>query len=201
MVRKATNEINIIICYRNNYKASYHTRELARLLNTNHTTLLPYLHKLEKDKILKTLVVGKNKEYSLNFDNINSKEYISLAEKNIAIEYLKKNFLIKKIYEQITILNLSNSLILFGSYVKGYATKESDIDIFCLGQVTDNQVENIKKIGKTYGKTINIKKASISNFENALKSGDTLTKEIIKDHIILINSDLFVNLLWWFYGR
>jgi len=54
----------------------------------------------------------------------------------------------------------------------------------------------IKKIGKIYGKEISIKTSTVKNFNKGLITGDTLIKEILKNHIILQNPDLFVNLLW-----
>jgi predicted nucleotidyltransferase len=175
---------------------------MAKLLKTSHVTLLPHLRKLEENKILNSRRVGKNKEYSLNPDNIMTKDYLTIAEKFETIEYLQKNFLLKKISEQLLTLNLTGAIILFGSYAKNYATEASDIDMFYLGKLTETQIQEIKKLSKIYGKEINIKTATIENFINGLKTGDTLTKEIVKNHVAIQNPDLLVNLCWRHYtGR
>lgn len=203
MEEKITNyEFSILTLYRSNYNSSFHARAMAKLLKTSHVTLLPHLRKLEKNKILISRKVGKNKEYLLNPDNIITKEYLTIAEKFETTRYLQKNFLLKKISEQLLTLNLTSSIILFGSYAKNYATEASDIDTFYLGKLTKTQRQEIKKIGEIYGKEINIKTATIENFIDGLKSGDTLAREIAKNHITLQNPDLFVNLLWRNYtGR
>jgi len=89
--------------------------------------------------------------------------------------------------------------LLFGSYTKGYSTEESDIDLFYLGRLEQDQQSEIKKRGKIYGKEINIKNSSIENFLNGLRTGDTLIREIVENHVILQNPDPFVNLLWRHY--
>lgn len=200
MVEKTTNlKMRIISLYRSNYLAQFHVREMAKLTNKNHTTLLPHLRSLEKDKILVHKTVGKNKAYSLNFDNTITKEYIVLSEVTESIAYLEQVFLIKKINSEISKSNLQGTLILFGSYAKKTFKKDSDIDIFYLGEA--KKLEDIKHIGRIYGKTINIKKASYKNFEKGIKNKDPLIWEVIKDHIILSNPGQFVNALWRYYDE
>lgn len=198
---KITNYIfDILNLYRTDYTKSLHVRAIAKLLNTSHVTLLPYLKKLEKNKTLISRKVGKNKEYLLNHNNILTKDYLALSEKLEAIKYLQKNFLIKKVYQHLINVNVQGAVVLFGSYAKNYATETSDIDLFCLGKLSENQILEIKKIGKIYGKEISIKTSTIKNFNEGLITGDTLIKEIIKNHVILQNPDLIVNLLWRNYS-
>jgi predicted nucleotidyltransferase len=200
MVDKITNyDFAILSLYLGNYNNSYHARAMAKPLNTSHVTLLPHLKRLEENKILVTRKVGKNKEYLLNADNIITKDYLTIAEKLETINYLQKNYLIKKITEQLLTLNLPGAIILFGSYAKNYATQTSDIDILYLGELTDPQKQEIKKTGRTYGKEINIKTATANNFLDGLKNGDALTKEIIQNHIGIQNTEQLVNLTWRHY--
>jgi len=199
MVGKTTNKkLKIINLFRPNYLAQFHVREMAKLLKKNHVTLLPHLKDLEKDKILISKTVGKNKVYSLNFENIITKNYLTLSETVETIAFLEQIFLIKKITKEIFNLSLSGTIILFGSYAKRTFTEDSDIDLFYLGQLTDKEIQNIKKIGKTYGKTINVKKSTLKNFELGLRKKDPLIIEIIKNHIILQNPEQFINALWRF---
>jgi len=197
MEEKITNyKIDIMGLYRTDYARSFHARAMAKLLGTSHVTLLPHLKQLETGKILASRRIGRNKEYVLNLDNIVTKEYLIVAEKLETIRYLEKNFLIKKISERLLNLDIMGSIVLFGSYVKDYATKASDIDLFYLGKLSETQMEEIKNAGKTYGKEVNVKTSSIENFNDGLKTGDTLIKEIINGHIILQNPDLFINAMW-----
>lgn len=202
MVEKTTNnKLRIINLFRSDYLAQFHVREMAKLTKKSHVTLLPHLKALEKDKILISKTVGKNKVYSLNFENIITKNYLTLSETVETTAFLEQIFLIKKITKEIFNLNLAGTIILFGSYAKRTFKEDSDIDLFYLGQITDKEIQNIKKVGKTYGKTINVKKSTLKNFELGLRKKEPLIIEIIKNHIILQNPEQFINALWRFYDE
>ena len=202
MVEKTTNlKLEMINLFRSNYLAQFHVREMAKLTKKSHVTLLPHLKALEKDKILISKTIGKNKQYSLNFENIITKNYITFSETIATISFLEQIFLIKKITKEIFNLSLSGTIILFGSYAKKTFHEDSDIDLFYLGQITDEEIQNIKKIGKTYARTINVKKSTLKNFELGLRKKDSLIIEIIKNHVILQNPEQFINALWRFYDE
>jgi predicted MarR family transcription regulator len=83
---------------------------MAKKLSVSHVTLLPHLRRLEKAKILLSRKVGKNKEYLLNPGNSPTKHYLEITEELATIDYLNKNFLIKRISDQLSTLNLLGSL-------------------------------------------------------------------------------------------
>ena len=196
MEEKPANYFRILSLYRTDYTANLHMRAMAKLLGTSHMTLLPHLKRLEETKILQTETVGKNKQYTLNKNNLLTKYYLIVTEGFATIAYLQKTFIIKKLAEHLNNLGIQNPLILFGSYAKGYATEESDIDLFSIGKLTENQQTNIKKFEATFGKKINMKTATVENFEAGLRTGDILIKEVVANHIVISNPDPFVTLLW-----
>lgn len=202
MVDKTTdNKLRIISLYISSYTAQYHVRWMAKLTRKSHVTLLLHLKELKKDRVLVTRILGKNKVYSLNFDNIITKSYLHLAETVKAISYLEEIFLIKKIATEIFSLKLRGTFILFGSYAKKTFKEDSDIDIFYIGEIKEKEIQEIKKIGKTYGKMINIKKSAINNFESGIRNKDPLITEIIKNHILLQNQEQFIDALWRYYNE
>ncbi len=202
MVEKITNlKLEIINLFKSDYSTQFHVREMAKLTKKSHVTLLPHLKALEKDKILISKTIGKNKQYSLNFENIITKNYLTLSETVATTSFLEQIFIIKKITKEIFNLNLVGTMILFGSYAKKTFQEDSDIDLFYLGQIIDKEIQNIRNIGRTYGKAINVKKSTIKNFEFGLRKKDPLIIEIIKNHIILQNPEQFVNALWRFYDE
>jgi predicted nucleotidyltransferase len=199
MEEKITNSFKILSLYRTDYSASIHVRAMAKLIGTSHVALLPYLKRLEELKILRSEKTGKNKQYHLNKDNILTKHYLTVTEEFATIDYLEKNYVMKKFAEHLSSVTTANPLVLFGSYAKDYATEESDIDLFCLGKIPEDQTSQIKKFELSFGKKINIKTATTESFDNGLRAGDILIKEIVKNHIILQNADLFVTLVWRYY--
>ena len=200
MDEKPTNSsFSILSLYRADYSASLHVRAMAKLLAVSHVTLLPHCRWLEKSRILVSRRVGRNKEYLLNPNNFLTKYYILVAEQLVAIDYLEKNFLVKRLAEDLAGLNLTGALILFGSYAKDYATDVSDIDIFYLGHLSDERKEEIRRFGTVYGKEIHLAASTVRNFNEGLRSGDALVKEIMKNHVALQNPDPFLSILWRYY--
>lgn len=201
MVDKTTNYLRILSLYRTDYTASLHVREIAKRLGTSHVTILPHLKQLAKNKILQHQSVGRNKQYLLNKTNILTKYYLTTAEQVATINYMEKNFIMKKLAENLNNIDTSTPLILFGSYADNSATEESDIDLFSIGTLTKDQLNHIKAFEATFGKKINVKNATAENFNKALRTGDILIKEIVRNHIILRNADPFVTMLWRYHAE
>jgi len=80
MVEKITNaKLKILSLFRTHYMAQYHVREMAKLLKISHATLIPHLKGLENDRILVSKAAGRNKVFSLEFENILTRNYIILS--------------------------------------------------------------------------------------------------------------------------
>jgi predicted nucleotidyltransferase len=202
MVNKPTNnKIKIIKLYKSDYLEQYHIREMGKLIKKSHVTLLPHIKSLEKENILIPKISGKNKYYILNLDNVITKNHLLISEIFDSINLLEQVFLIKKIYTEIITLNLLGTIILFGSYANKSFNEDSDIDLFYIGDIFDKEKLQIKKIGETYGKIVNIKKTTLKNFELGLRKKEPLIIEIIKNHILLQNSEQFINALWKYYNE
>jgi len=201
MVENITNlGEGIIGLYRNDYLKILYVRKMAKLLGKSHVSLLPYLKKLEKGKILKSEISGRNKIYKLNLDNNLTKEHIIIAEKQRTLKFIEKEFFIKKIYDEILNLNLNGGMILFGSYVSGSYNKKSDIDLFYIGKIKEKEKMELKNLGKIYKKQIHLTVMNMKQFNKALENNVILIKEIIKNHLILQNPDIFINSLWRHYN-
>jgi predicted nucleotidyltransferase len=194
MVEKITDiKLAIIGLYLGDYRATYHVREMAKLLKRNHTTLLPHLQALEaKDRVLNSKKEGKNKRYSLNLDSFLTRDYLVLAEKRVSIILLEKEFLLQKLAAELSVLNLPGSFVVFGSYAKGIHHKDSDIDLFYLGNLSGIIQAKIKQWGKIYGRRIDVHSVSTPKFQKSLLQNDPLLSEIVHFHISLQNPELFV---------
>ncbi len=188
--------LRILALYNDNYKKALHLREIARKTKTDVNTTYPQLNKLEEMNILTSTIKGKNKEYTMNLDNIISKYYLTLAEIFTTIRYLQKNFVIKKIMTELD-SQIDDPIILFGSFVKGGYTKESDIDLFVIGQKRTNKT--ILEIGDLVGHDISIKFADPSKFQSGLKDKDPLVNEVVSNHIVLKGADKFCDIMWRYY--
>lgn len=200
MVENISNiKLEIISLSRKNYFSQFHIREMAKLIGKSHVSLLPHLKSFEKDKILISKDVGKSRVYSLNLENNLVREFLSLSEKKETLSLFNKEFLIKKLYDEFINLNLNGCLVLFGSYASSTYNKESDIDLFYIGEMKENEKEKIKQFGKTYNKEIHLTSMNLKQFKEQLSKQGALIKEIIRNHIILYNHDIFINEVWRYY--
>ena len=189
--------LKIIGLYADNYKKSIHLREIARKTEVDVKSIQLQLKRLERINVLSSVFRGKNKEYTLKLDNIITKYYLIMAEGFISVIYLKKNFLIKKIFGDLG-KKIDDPLILFGTFVKGGHTKESDIDLFVIGEKKiDKRV--VQEISDLVDREINIKSSNKTQFFNGLRNKDPLVNEIVSNHIILKGIDQFCEIMWRYH--
>ncbi len=197
MVENINNlKLEIIKLFRRDYFSQFYIREMAKLIGKSHVSLIPHLKSFEKDKILLSKNVGKSKVYSLNFENNQVREFLSLSEKKETLILLNKEFFIKKLYDEFLNLNLGGCLVLFGSYASLTNLKNSDIDLFYIGELKESEKNKIKNFGKIYHKEIHLIFMNLKQFRGQLSKQGTLVKEIIRNHIILYNHDIFINEVW-----
>lgn len=200
MVENINNiKLEIIGLFRSNYFDQFHIREMARLIGKSHVSLLPHLKSFDKDKVLLSKNVGKSKVYLLNLENNQVREFLFLSEKKKTLSLLNKEFLIKKLYDEFFHLNLNGCLILFGSYASGNSTKGSDIDLLYIGGIKESERKKIIDFGKTYKKEIHLVAMTLKQFKEQLFKQGALIKEIVKNHVILYNHDIFINEVWRYY--
>lgn len=186
------NHLQILSLFTNGFENEYYIREIERLLKISPRTSQLILEDLEKKTILESKLRGKIKSYKLKKNQM-AKEYIIFAEEYKRICFLQKNDLIKEIITKI-IPYIKGIGLIFGSYAKGIEKKESDLDIFIIG---DYNQKEIKNISKNYGIDISIKNYSIKVFDNNIHK-DILIKEVINDHIIFKNSEEFIEKVFMF---
>jgi predicted nucleotidyltransferase len=191
--------LKILGLFRNDYKTSFYLREIARNVHIDAKAVGLQLNRLEKVNIVKSLQKGKNKEHTLNLNNFLTLYYLVLAETFTTLEYLNRNFEIKKLVGE-TNEKMGKTAILFGSFAKENMTKESDIDIL----IIDNEKSDLtilKEVGNLLSREVNVKLMSEEQFTNGLVVKDPLVQEIAANHIILKGIDNYCNMLWRYYAK
>jgi len=153
-------------------KGDNHVRGIAKKLNESHSTILRKLNNLKKENVIDSKMEGKNKIFYLKA-NIVSRSYILQAELHKLTKLLRHNPELSIIFEEILKKTNEKLVVLFGSYAKGLAKEDSDIDIYI-----ETKSRSVKKAIEEIHSKINVK---IGTFD--IKS--PLIKEIIKDHIII----------------
>lgn len=193
MYQNRNNELEAVSLYRANYKESrFYLRQISRLTKIPLKTCQTALMNLEKDKILKSKIEGKNKYFSLNLDNIKTKSYLLQAEIYMTDVFLESYPLIKTFLKSF---NTNIPVIVFGSFAKLKADKNSDLDLLIVSGKKQKLPYHLLPY-KVH--QVNI---SESSFSKAIKEQETLIKEIEENHIILNNHSFYVNAMWEHYGK
>lgn len=192
MYQKRNKELEVIALYRGDYKKRFYLREISRLSKLPLKTAQNVLLSLEKNNILKSKVEGKNKYFSLNLDNIQTKSYLLQAE-------IYKTALFLETYKQfktfLKSLNTNALIIAFGSFAKLKADKYSDMDLMVISEKEQKLPFHLLPY-KAH--QVNL---SEDSFIKAVEKQETLIKEIENSHVILNNHSLYVNVIWRYYGQ
>lgn len=159
-------------------KSENHIRGLAKLLNTNQTTIARKVGELYKNNIVDYKQEGRNKVFFVK-KTLEAKQFAYTVEANKLLEMLKKYPNLRRIIEEIKKNGKISLAILFGSYAKGTVNKESDIDIYI-----DTKDSKIKEEIELIDSKIKVK-IGIYNRDSLL------IKEIEKNHIIIKGVEIY----------
>jgi predicted nucleotidyltransferase len=166
-------------------KNESHLRGIARQLGESHSTVLRKLEKLLSENVLDYRVEGRNKVFFIK-KNLQAKSYVFNAERYKLIKLINEYPELSVIIEDILKKVEEKLVVLFGSYAKFIAKKDSDIDVYV--ETRSRKVkENIEPV---YSKV----KVKIGDF--SLDSA--LIKEIIKNHVILKGVEEFYEKIKFF---
>lgn len=108
---------------------AFHTRELARLLDESPGSLLRDLRRLETIRLLQTNRVGNQVRYSMDQ---NHPLYSDLQR--IILKTTAADAVLREALESVRGVELA---FLYGSFAKGEAASQSDLDLMIIGDVSD----------------------------------------------------------------
>jgi DNA polymerase sigma len=190
---KNQNELKVIALYLSNYTAQFYLREISKFTKIPLKTTQNTVAILEKNKILKSNVRGKNKYFNLNLDNIQTKFYLLQSE-------IYKTTLFMNKFPQFKIflkeLKTNSLLVAFGSFAKYVSINSSDLDLLIISNKKQEKLP-------VYLLPCKVHKVKISNntFLKALEKQENLIKEIEENHVILNNHSFYIDVMWRYYEK
>ena len=192
MYQKRNNEIVILSLYSHNYAKQLYLREISRLAKIPLKTTQNLLSNLEKNGILKSAVRGKNKYFWLNLEDIRTKFYLLHSELYKTLLFLGKYPIFKTFLKSVRDYK---PLIVFGSFAKFTAAKDSDLDLLIISN------KKLKLSSHLLPYKIHEITLSKNSFLKSLEKKESLIKEIEEHHIILNNHSFYINAIWDHYGK
>jgi predicted nucleotidyltransferase len=162
-----------------NLNVKHYINELARILELDPKNLFRKLQDLEREGILSSETVGKQKYYFLNKSFHLLKEYQSIFNKTFGLEGLLQKIVVSN-------SDVSEAYI-FGSYAKNKMDAFSDIDVLLIGNFSSIEMtKRISQIEKSIGKEINLLSLSFDEYSKRKNKKGDLINNILKDKIIKI---------------
>jgi len=170
MVQNRDNiELEIILTLMRNES---HVRGIAKQLNLPHSSVLRKLNRLRDENALDFKKEGKNKIFFIR-KTVQAKNYVFSAENYKLNKMMKQYPELSVIIDSMQKTCREKLILLFGSYAKGTAKRDSDIDIY---------IETNDRKAKEKAESLHSKiNAKIGDFE----LDSPLIKEIIKNHLII----------------
>ncbi|MBI3031843.1 nucleotidyltransferase domain-containing protein [Candidatus Woesearchaeota archaeon] len=166
--------------------------ELVKVTKLSKPRTLRVLRKFVKQKILEVKTEANVKYYSLQKSS-SVFSLLSLVEYNKTLAFLKKQKNLKRALEMFKEKYHDYiTLVVFGSLVKGYAHKSSDVDLLLTKEsFSEHDIKKVEDIieivnGRT-GLKISPYFMKIKEFRNK----NELAKEIIAEHIIIEGGETF----------
>jgi len=158
----------------------FYLSEIAKIIHTSRGTAQRELNKLIQSGIIKTEKKATIRYYFINKQNPLLKELKKIINNTIGVEVE-----LKKVIKKIKGIEYA---FIYGSYIKGNFSADSDIDLIIIGKPDENQLINkIKNIEKLINREINYHLYSNKEFKTKFKKNSFL-KNIIKNYLLLTNN-------------
>ena len=186
----ANEKIEILKVLIGNREETYSIRKIALLRKINYKSAYNAVKALEKEGIIELKKVGNTVVCSFN-DKFNHLVFKA--------EYLRREDLFKKkdfllIYDYLAELKIPFIALLFGSHVKGKATKHSDIDLLIIS--SDEEARKVDDKLNLLPYKIHLTPLTYEGFIRMAKSKEfTVVSEAIKKNIILVGIEDYYRLL------
>ncbi len=149
-----------------------HVRELARELGRSPTIVSQELDRLERTGILTSERIGRVRRYRIDDASPIAGEIRSLVQKTIGVE--------ARLREALADLPGLEEAFLYGSYAAGSERATSDLDLFLIGSLDQEQLsERITDVEHELGRDVNVTSYERAEFARLWKAGDRFVATVL----------------------
>lgn len=182
--------------------------EISKKLKIGYRPAYNHISTMAEEGIIRINKIGNAKQCFLNLNNAKCRHLLeeldTLKKENIYKENLKVKAVTESLISKLTkdFIAEIHSVILFGSYAKGTATKSSDVDlVFIVTDLKNKRLrENIERESASYQYSHNLKISplitDINEFKKMLKAEElNVGKEAREYGISFYGSEMFWRLV------
>lgn len=180
---KSKTRVKLLTLFLMNPEREMYIRETVRITNENINAIRRELSNLEEIGLLKSRRRGNTKSYTVNK---NMPIYNELT--NII---LKTEGVAKLLQENLSELGKVKNAFIYGSFASKKAGLNSDIDLFIIGKVDENQlIMLIKKVEKKLSREINYVLFGPNELKERIKNKDPFVSNVLKEPKIMLIGNL-----------
>lgn len=167
-----------------NPNASYHVRELARLVNAPPGTIHKELVKLTAGGILQSKKVGNQVHYSADMQCPIFEELAGILRKTSGLVDVLAEALISVSHE----ISLA---FIFGSVARGEQSTNSDVDVMFIGSISfGDAVQALYSTQAILQRELNPVVYSVEEFKRRIENNDSFIKEVLaKPKLFIIGTE------------
>jgi len=192
MTKLSQKWLDVLVPFSYEYNKKFSGIEISRISGIPQKTVSRHLNNLVSGGVLRMDKRGTSNFYYLDSNSEKFNLILDLIESYKTFLFSANNFLWKDLKDFVKF----GTLILFGSYVKGYSTKDSDIDLVIFARKTEELKRVLRENPRVQAHII-----SFDSFEKLLSQKNTLALEILKNHVIFGEKNKFIDLCSRFYGE
>ena len=181
LITKSETRKRIILLLLYNQEESFYINQISHLTKSSSGNVQRELRKLEELGLVNKERKGNLVYYKIKKDNPFFSEFKGIVDKTIGIN--------KIIKENLKELEEVEFAFIFGSYAKGDFNSESDVDLYIIGKVKEEEVyQAIKKAEKEVYRDISYHIATKEEFQEKMKKS-FFCQEILKNSILITGSE------------
>jgi predicted nucleotidyltransferase len=124
---------------------SFRLRELSRMSGISPASVMNYMKEFQKEELIRAFTKRSVPYYKAEIDNDNFREYRKIS----VLFELHNSGLIDFLWEKLS----PEAIIFYGSYSKGEAVEDSDLDLYIVGK---EKSLNLSDFEKTLGIKIHL---------------------------------------------
>jgi len=157
----------------------YYVREIVRMTEENINAVRRELANLESFGLISGMKKGNLQYYTVNRDFFLYEDLQKIL--------LKTEGVARVIKEQITNLEAIDCMFIYGSFATGKAGAKSDIDLFIVGDLDENQlIPLIHESERTINREINYTLMQRDEMRKRKRTGDPFVKNVMQEPRIMI---------------
>lgn len=181
LITKSKIRQKIVLLFVYNPEKAHYINEIARMVKTSAGTA-----QRELERLVKSGFLSKEKKANLVYFKLNAGNPLFGDIKNIVDKTIGLKHILRQELEAAAGIDFA---FLFGSYVKGNFKPDSDIDLYVVGEISeDNLYKRIKKAEEKIHREINYHLAAREEFKLNLNKS-FFYKEILTQYVLVIGDE------------